>query len=267
MGCQSSAARNDHSMEYKMETPSKRLHPVIWVAAVAVTLFSVVGIGAVTGLIPVAGAGKTQEAALTQQAAAVPATSLAAGAPTVAPAVEAPRPVAAEPAAPLASEPAPAKPAVTHKAPAPKVVKHAPAPVARAEPATEPSYTQAAPVREYTPPPPPVCRDCGMIESVQEVQHRAEAGTGLGAVAGGLLGGVLGHQVGGGHGRDLATVVGAVAGGVAGNNMERNVNKTTRWDINVRFDDGSTRTITTQTPPTWRSGDRVKVINGVITGA
>ena len=31
---------------------ARKLHPVIWVAAVSVIVFSLVGIGAVTGLIP-----------------------------------------------------------------------------------------------------------------------------------------------------------------------------------------------------------------------
>jgi len=36
------------------------------------------------------------------------------------------------------------------------------------------------------------------------------------------------------------------------------------YEITVRFDDGSSRVISEGNPPTWRTGDKVKVINGVI---
>jgi hypothetical protein len=31
-----------------------------------------------------------------------------------------------------------------------------------------------------------------------------------------------------------------------------------------RFDDGSSRVISEANPPTWRAGDKVKVVNGAI---
>ena len=39
------------------------------------------------------------------------------------------------------------------------------------------------------------CAECGVIESMREIDVRGE-GTGLGAVGGAVVGGVLGHQVG-----------------------------------------------------------------------
>lgn len=78
------------------------------------------------------------------------------------------------------------------------------------------------------------------------------------------MGGLLGNQVGGGSGKDIATVAGAVGGAVAGNQIEQSVKSTKSYDITVRFEDGSSRLFHEANPSAWRSGDRVKVINGVI---
>jgi outer membrane lipoprotein SlyB len=107
------------------------------------------------------------------------------------------------------------------------------------------------------------CSMCGAIESVREVSEKGE-GSGLGAAGGAVVGGLLGHQVGGGNGKQIATVVGAVGGAVAGNEVEKRVKATKSYDITVRLDDGSTRVINEDNPPSWRSGDRVKIVDGVI---
>ena len=107
------------------------------------------------------------------------------------------------------------------------------------------------------------CAECGVIESMREIDVRGE-GTGLGAVGGAVVGGVLGHQVGSGRGNDVATVLGAVGGAVAGNQIEKSARSTKSYEITVRLDDGSSRVINEANPPTWRTGDKVKVINGVI---
>lgn len=106
------------------------------------------------------------------------------------------------------------------------------------------------------------CAECGVIESVRQVEQRGE-GTGLGAAGGAVVGGLLGHQVGGGRGKDVMTVVGAVGGAVAGNQIEKQVKSTTGYEITVRFDDGSSRVFPSN-EATWRSGDKVKVVNGAI---
>ena len=80
------------------------------------------------------------------------------------------------------------------------------------------------------------CTECGVIESVREIQHRGE-GTGLGAVGGAVVGGLLGNQVGSGRGNTAATVVGAVGGVIAGNEIEKRVKTTKGYEITVRFDD------------------------------
>lgn len=107
------------------------------------------------------------------------------------------------------------------------------------------------------------CINCGAIESVREVSAKGE-GSGLGAAGGAIVGGVLGHQVGGGTGKQIATVVGAVGGAVAGNEVEKRVKATKSYDITVRLDDGSTRVFNEANPPSWRSGDRVKIVDGAI---
>lgn len=108
----------------------------------------------------------------------------------------------------------------------------------------------------------PKCPECGVVESVREVEQRGE-GTGLGAVGGAVVGGLLGHQVGGGRGKDAMTVVGAVGGAVAGNQIEKHVKTTTAYETTVRFTDGSSRVFASSTAD-WRTGDRVKVVNGTL---
>ena len=107
------------------------------------------------------------------------------------------------------------------------------------------------------------CAECGVVESVREFDTKGE-GSGIGVVGGAVVGGVLGHQVGGGSGKQIATVVGAVGGAVAGNEIEKHVKSSKSYDITVRFEDGSSRVINEASVPSWRTGDRVKVINGVI---
>jgi len=125
------------------------------------------------------------------------------------------------------------------------------------------SARQASPARVAQNAPAKVkCAECGVVESVRQVEQAGE-GTGLGAAGGAVVGGLLGHQVGGGHGKELMTVVGAVGGAVAGNQIEKQVKSTTGYEITVRFDDGSSRVFASSTP-NWRSGDKVKVVNGAI---
>lgn len=107
------------------------------------------------------------------------------------------------------------------------------------------------------------CAECGVIESVREIEHRGE-GTGLGAVGGAVVGGLLGNQVGSGRGNTAATVVGAVGGVIAGNEIEKRVKSTKGYEITVRFEDGSSRVISAASAPAWRTGDHVKVVDGVI---
>jgi len=107
-----------------------------------------------------------------------------------------------------------------------------------------------------------VCAVCGTVESVTPIQREAAAGSGVGALAGAVLGGLLGNQVGGGDGKTIATVIGAIGGGWAGNAVEKRMKKETAYQVEVRMEDGSTRSVEQSSPPAV--GARVTVEGGVI---
>ncbi len=128
---------------------------------------------------------------------------------------------------------------------------------ARPHPAAAPvQVAAAAPVKAR-------CADCGVIESTREIDAKG-AGSGLGAVAGGVVGAVVGNQFGHGTGNTVMTVAGAAGGALAGNEIEKRVNTTKSYEVIVRMEDGSSRAIEEAAAPTWRAGDHVKVVNGVI---
>lgn len=209
-----------------METAAKKsIHPLIAAAGIAVILFCVVGIAAVMGWIPTT-IGKS-------------------GAST---AVSKPDTPPAAPMKSAAEKPIAAKP---HSEPG-----HG-AGTAREKSKSEPLRVATAAAEKTK------CAECGVIESVREVENQGQA-SGLGAVGGAVVGGVLGNQVGGGRGKDIMTVVGAVGGAVAGNQIEKKVKSTKSYEITVRFEDGSTRVLSEANPPAWKPGDRVKVVNGQI---
>lgn len=134
-----------------------------------------------------------------------------------------------------------------------------PAAPAPAKPATKkPPVRTAGAVsgRESTQQHASVCATCGVVEGVREVQVKGEA-TGLGAIAGGVLGGAVGNQAGKGNGRKAMTVIGAVGGGLAGHEIEKRARGETLYDVTVRMDDGSVRTVRQKTAPA--KGARVTV--------
>ena len=101
------------------------------------------------------------------------------------------------------------------------------------------------------------CHDCGVVVDVKEVEVPGK-GTGVGAVAGGVGGAVVGHGVGE---NSTGTAIGAVVGAVAGHQIERQARAHKRYDITVRMEDGSTRSLSdeTGTPLAFKSGDKVHV--------
>lgn len=202
-----------------------KVSPVVAIAAVAVTVFSIVGIGVMTGLVPNSFSRNSESALQTGAVDSKAAQSAAES------------PAAAKPKAQ-------AKPADT-KQPARVATQ---APVARAE------QPKAA----------PVCGNCGVVARVNAIKQEGE-GSGLGAVAGGVLGGVLGNQVGGGSGKKIATVAGAAGGAYAGHQVEKNMKSVTRYDVIVNMDDGTTRTFSYDAPPAFQAGGKVRVVNGTLT--
>ena len=217
-----------------------RIHPLVAGAAVAVILVSAVGIAAITGVLPGA-RGQAQpgvidstghmQSADTPVGVALPTNNAAAPAYAGAPAANAVNGVA---------------------------------PPANAAIAPPPPNTPAPP--DYQAPPPQVasCHTCGVVESVQAIEHQARP-SGVGAVAGAIIGGVIGNRFGGGTGRALTTVAGAVGGGVAGNAIEKHGNTSVSYQVRVRMENGKFRTFPYAAQPGWHAGDRVQVVQGSLT--
>ena len=107
------------------------------------------------------------------------------------------------------------------------------------------------------------CTECGVIESVREVDAKGKA-TGVGGVGGAVVGGLLGNQIGAGRGKDVMTVAGAVGGALAGNEIEKRANSTKSYQITVRLDDGTSRVFNEASPPAWHAGDKVRIVDGQI---
>jgi outer membrane lipoprotein SlyB len=103
-----------------------------------------------------------------------------------------------------------------------------------------------------------------VIESVREVKEPGQA-KGVGAVAGGVAGGVLGHKLG--KGKGLVTVIGAAAGAFGGHQIEKQVRAEKHWETTIRLDDGTQRTFDSEAQPSWRVGERVRLVNGELRAA
>jgi outer membrane lipoprotein SlyB len=272
----------------------RKIHPMIIVAAGAVTLFSAVGIGVMTGIIPSAQSSNSTDKTAPAMPAATVAGAASAGVGTVADTAlpnagdrglksidsssTLGQPMARNEALPVSSAPTPTP--TPSRAPA-----HPPAHAqtsARSTPAIapQPAPQPTRPVvvaQNNVPPPsttsvalpsdnaPPVqqqmCLSCGTVDSVTPLQQAGQ-GSGAGAVLGGVLGGVLGHQVGNGRGRDAATVAGAVGGAVLGNSIEKNSKTTRGFDVRVRMEDATFQTVRFEAEPGVRIGDRVRIENG-----
>ena len=190
----------------ELNQPSNRIHPLMAGAAVSVILVSLMGIAAMTGVLPTSYATSGAPAAV--QTAPLTAQALAA-APVLSPA----QPVVHQ-AAPV---PAPTQSVVHQIAAAPAVhsegtkhktvvhrhtVQHA---QVQARPGQQFSQAPA-----YQPPAP-------AYQQPAPVAQNSPIGIGVGAVVGGLLG----NQIGGGRGKTLATIAGAVGGGYVGNEIAK----------------------------------------------
>jgi outer membrane lipoprotein SlyB len=103
----------------------------------------------------------------------------------------------------------------------------------------------------------------GTIDSIQVIQGEARTGGG-GAIIGGLVGALAGNQIGSGGGRTAATIAGGVGGAVVGNNIEKNRagNAPEMYQINIRMENGDTRSVTQDTVGDLRVGNRVRIVDG-----
>lgn len=197
-------------MDTQITSTTSRLHPMMMAAAVSVTLVSLLGVAAITGILPAShGTAAPSAAAPVGVADASPSNGSPARYLTsdgklleVVPPANQAVPVtevgSIASARSVAPAPAPA-PAVHHRA-----VHHA-APVY-----VQNNYPQAAPVYQQ-----PYAPQHPVVNYINDMHP---VGTGVGAVVGGLLG----NQIGGGSGRKLATVAGVLMGGYAGNEIAHN---------------------------------------------
>ena len=209
----------------------KKLHPLLTIAAISVTLFSAVGVAAITGLIPHS-KGSTE-----------------------------PTPVAAAPAPDAAPAPAPE----TVPAPQPEKKHAAKKPTHKIAAAETPAMTPPPPPPVAQAPQPfepkPVVKPgiVGTVTAVREVEVKGDA-NGVGAVGGGVAGAVLGHNIGD-HNK-LVTVLGAAGGALLGNQIEKQAKATKHWELTVNFDDGTSQTMKSEAQPFWHQGDRVRLYQG-----
>lgn len=120
------------------------------------------------------------------------------------------------------------------------------------------ALTNGAMVPVAVPEPMPVaCLHCGVVVAVNTVKVKGKPNY-IGAIAGGVAGAALGNQVGKGDGRTLATVLGVVGGAVAGREVEKQVRSDNRYDVVVRLDDGSSRTVSYPSDPGILVGAKVR---------
>jgi len=123
--------------------------------------------------------------------------------------------------------------------------------------------TNTTPSYSAPPAPPAVCTTCGTIESFDAVKVQGQT-NGVGAVGGGAVGAVVGSQIAGRHNHTLGGVIGAIGGGLLGNEIEKSQRTTTVYDVHVRMDDGSMRTIRQSAAPVV--GSKVTVNGSTLSG-
>jgi outer membrane lipoprotein SlyB len=129
-------------------------------------------------------------------------------------------------------------------------------------PPPPPPFAQAPAQAVETPKPVVQPGNLGIIQAVREVKDPGEP-TALGPIAGGVAGAVLGNQIGKGHGsRNVLTVLGAAGGAFAGRAIEKQARGTTRWEIDVRRDDGQQQTVRSDVAPPYQPGERVRLVDG-----
>lgn len=233
---------------------SDSLHPLLWIAGISVTLLSLAGIASLTGLlVPVAAPGVPLA-----KSESVPMQVAANAPPVIAPPaiVTAPVAVAAKPTPAATQHKAAMKKAAADKQTRPFAML--PPPIDSGVP---PDYVAVPPVASAPPIQP--CSNCGVIEGIREL-IQDQPGTGLGAIAGGVIGGALGSNLGKGNGRTLASIAAAIGGGMIGNQIEKSQHRTVSYQVSLRMENGTSRFIDMSSVPSWRIGDKVRLVDGAI---
>jgi outer membrane lipoprotein SlyB len=73
---------------------------------------------------------------------------------------------------------------------------------------------------------------------------------------------VIGNQIGSGGARTVARIAGAAGGAYAGHEIEKRARSHKRYDVAVRMEAGGERKVSFSSPPSWRAGDRVRIVDG-----
>ncbi len=232
-----------------MSTPNfVKMHPMVAAAAASVIVVSLVGTAAIMDWLPNSKSNEAPEMSATTPAEPGTAVGAATG--------KSEATAMADATAPVAPKAQKAPPAAPQRKPAQVAAAPQPAPVPAQAGAAQQPMPQVVQAQ-------PICEVCGKVEGVRTIETAAKP-SGVGVVAGAVVGGLLGNQVGGGTGKTLATVAGAVGGGYAGNEIEKRTRKGTAWEVDVRMESGEKRSFKYDTQPSWRAGDRVKVVEGTL---
>jgi outer membrane lipoprotein SlyB len=104
------------------------------------------------------------------------------------------------------------------------------------------------------------CSSCGNVAQIR-VSESSDWKKYAAPVGGAVVGGVIGNQFGGGSGKTALTVVGALGGGLLGHKAEAS-RRDKVYEVVVRMDDGTFRTVTYTSQPPVREGDRVRLRDG-----
>lgn len=228
---------------------SRRLHPLVGVAAVAVVVASLTGVAAMTGVLPISKANQgSTEATMSNAAAPYGTTSGATSGTAQSYAGSSTQ----QPASQLGQAPAPGS---TTRPPAYDAAR------ASVTPSQPPAASQQAQTESQ--PAARASHTAGQVTGVQVVEAEKPT-SGLGALGGAVVGGLVGNQIGHGNGRILGTVAGAAAGGFGGNYAEKKLNTNKSYRVSVKMDDGTRRTFTYQNPPGVEVGQRVHMERGVL---
>lgn len=231
-------------MSNETDSSLRRIHPLVAVAAVAITGLSLTGIAAMTGHL---GNSHAEPTMPTRAQAANPVSEQITAPVTASVAAQAVKPTAVPVTGTVAANPNDVAPKTERAAiqPAPRVNRPA---------AAAPSLAKEHPARPQAATDPSM----GVVLAINRVEV-ASPNSGIGAVVGGVVGGVAGHQVGGGHGKDAMTVLGAVGGAVAGNAIEKHERRVYRYEVQVRSEDGTNRMLHYSSPPAFVVGERISL--------
>ncbi|MBK4737277.1 glycine zipper 2TM domain-containing protein [Noviherbaspirillum pedocola] len=176
----------------EINQPAHRIHPLVAGAAASVMLVSLVGVAAITGLVPSSHGTVPGNAPIaTQQAGVVNVPTQQYG------------------VMPAQTQQQQSVPVVVREVVEHKTVVHD----QYVQHATAPRHTHAAQYAQYDSTPRYV--PAPVYQRSAPAASNSPVGIGVGAVVGGLLG----SQVGGGNGKTLATIAGAVGGGYVGNEV------------------------------------------------